>query len=208
MNVESRHQCLIYEGPPSRQLPTLATMIQRKLDEGYRCLYLNSPTMVAGLRSCLSATGFDVSIEVAKARLTLSSQTIGTGEDGFDVESMLRHLEDSLDQALDDGYRGLWASGDMTWEFGSEKNFTKLMEYEYKLENLFLKRHELCGICQYHMDTLPCEAPRQGLLTHRAIFINETLSRLNPHYVPFGQLNNYMVTDTSLDRMIAELCLV
>ncbi len=35
---------------------------------------------------------------------------------------MLHKLEDALDQALSDGYKGLWATGDMTWEFGSEKN--------------------------------------------------------------------------------------
>jgi hypothetical protein len=33
------------------------------------------------------------------------------------------------------------------------------------------------------MDTLPPEATEQALRTHPMIFINETLSRVNPHYV-------------------------
>ena len=41
-----------------------------------------------------------------------------------------------------------------------------------------------CGVCQYHADTLPAQAVGQGLLTHPSLFINETLSRVNPHYVP------------------------
>jgi MEDS: MEthanogen/methylotroph, DcmR Sensory domain len=88
-----------------------------------------------------------------------------------------------VDQALNEGYAGLWATGDMSWEFGPKKDFSKLLAYEWRLEELFSKHPTLCGICQYHKDTLPREIAHQGLLTHQAIFINDTLSRLNPHYV-------------------------
>ena len=33
------------------------------------------------------------------------------------------------------------------------------------------------------MRTLPCEVLRQGLLVHPSIFVNETLSRINRHYL-------------------------
>jgi len=183
---ESRHQCLIYEGSPSQQLPALAATIKRKLDDGHRCLYLNSRPMVAGIRSYLAAIGLDVESDMAKTRLVLSSESVISAGGGFDVDMMLDKLEDSLDQALSDGYKGLWASGDMTWEFGPEKNFVKLTEYEYGLEELMHRRPELSGICQYHQDTLPHGVTRQALLTHPMTFINETLSRVNPEYVPAG----------------------
>lgn len=202
---EPRHQCLIYEGPPSQQLPSLAALIKRKLHEGHRCLYLNSRPMVAGIRSCLASVGIDVVSDLAKDRLVLSSESVASANGGFDIDMMLHKLEDALDQALDDGYKGLWATGDMTWEFGAEKNFAKLMEYEYRLEELFSKRQELCGICQYHQDTLPREVPRKALLTHRMIFINETLSRLNPHYVPSEMSNEHLAANPELDEIIAAL---
>ena len=59
-----------------------------------------------------------------------------------------------------------------------------LLEYEVKLEDLFRRQPSLSGICQYHVETLPPEAVQHGLLMHPSIFINETLSRVNPHYVP------------------------
>jgi len=179
-------------------------MIQRKLDENQRCLYLNSRPMV-GIRSCLAALGIDVQREIANTRLVLSSDSVASADGGFDVGLMLRSLEDALDQALGDGFKGLWATGDMTWEFGSEKIFAKLMEYEYRLEELFCRRHELCGICQYHQDTLPREVSRQALLTHRMIFVNETLSRLNPHYVPSALSNERLATNPELGQQITAL---
>jgi hypothetical protein len=46
MQPSPRHQCLIYEGAPSKHLPALAAIIHDKLQQNHRCLYLNSPTMV------------------------------------------------------------------------------------------------------------------------------------------------------------------
>ena len=206
MERESRHQCMVYNGPPSQKLRILAVILKRKLEEGYRCLYLNSAPMVAGMRSTLAAMGIDVSYEIAKGRLVLSSEPVSSGRD-FNSEALLAKLEDSLDQAMNDGYKGLWATGDMTWEFGPEKNFSKLLEYEWGLEELFQKRKELCGICQYHLDTLPQEAMRQSLMTHPGIVISDTLSRINPHYLRSTQYAELKNTPTHvLDEMIANLC--
>jgi hypothetical protein len=205
-DVEPRHQCLIYDGAPSGQLPALAAVIQRKLAEGHRCLYLNSPPMVAGLRSRLVALGVDVMNETAKTRLVLSSNPVTSADGDFDVDLMLQNLEDAVDQALNDGHKGLWATGDMTWEFGPERNFAKLVEYELRLEKLFHKKPGLCGICQYHLATLPQQAARQGFLTHPSFFINQTLSRLNPHYAPFDPPGDQTIPSPELDAMIAALC--
>jgi len=205
MNQNPRHQCIIYAGAPSQKLPTLATTMLQMMNDGYRCVYMNSASMVAGMRSCLASMGVEVASLIAQKHLVLSSDPVSEDED-FDIAQMLQKLEDMLDQALKDGYKGLWASGDMTWELGSEKNFEKLLEYETKLEALFQKRKELHGICQYHYDTLPREVLRHGLLMHRAVYINETLSRLNPHYISSGIPSESTVANPLLDKMIVELC--
>ena len=205
MKTGPRHQCIIYAGAPSLKLPTLVNVMHQMMTSGYRCLYMNSPAMVAGVRSSLAALGVDVALEIDQNRLVVSSEPVFEGDD-FNIEQMLQMLEDELDQALNDGFKGLWASGDMTWELGSEKNFEKLMEYEWKLEALFKKRKELHGICQYHYDTLPRQVMRDGLMMHRTVFINETLSRLNPHYINSKLPSEKMAASPLLDKMIAELC--
>jgi hypothetical protein len=182
MEPISRHQCLVYEGSPAPHLRALAALIRHKLKENHRCLYLNSPPMVAGLRSYLYALGVDVPKEIMKGSLIASSDDGHLANGRFDIDLMLKMLSDEVDKALNDGYQGLWASGDMSWEFGPQKDFSKLLEYEWRLEELFLKHPSLSAICQYHKDSLPREAVQQGLETHQGVFINETLSRLNLHY--------------------------
>ena len=206
MKHESRHQCLIYGGPPSLKLPLLASIIQAKLAEGYRCIYLNSAPMVAGMRSSLYALGIDVELENKKARLILSSDPVSFDRP-FDSEVMLGKLEYYLDQAIHEGFKGLWASGDMTWEFGAGKDFSKLLEYEFGLEEMFRKRPELCGVCQYHQDTLPNDVMRQSLLVHPGIVISDTLTRINPHYLRHSWPTEQK-TNEKLDKVIATLCQV
>jgi len=203
----SRHQCLIYDGAPSRQLPAIASVICEKLKQGHRCLYMNSRPMVAGLKSQLAAEGLDVVQETIKGSLVMSSeQTHLLGDWEFDVPSMLGALERSVDQALKDGYQGLWASGDMTWEFGPAKDLSKLLEYECRLEEFMRAQPALGGICQYHADSLPREILRKGLQAHRHVFVNDTLSMINPHYLDrasFSQSTNHILElDRFLDKVL------
>src|ERR1700734_407877 len=123
MDPMPRHQCLIYAGSPSRHLAALAATMREKLEANYRCLYLNSPPMVAGIRSYLAADGLDVVQEVKNGSLVLSSDSGHLVDGVFDPARMLAMLADAVNDALAHGYAGLWATGDMTWELGSEKNF-------------------------------------------------------------------------------------
>jgi hypothetical protein len=184
LQTDSRHQCLIYEGAPSRHLPAIAAVLRRHLNQNRRCLYLNSPPMVAGMRSRLAADGLDVLGEVQKGRLAFSSERDHLVDGVFDIDRMIEALEGAVNQALEDGYEGLWASGDMSWEFGHDRDFMKLVTYEWRLEEYFHRQPALSGICQYHGGTLPAEVMRLGVLVHPCIFVNETLSVLNPHHIP------------------------
>jgi len=175
-----------------------------KLRQRYRCLYLNTRPMVAGLRSYLAAAGVDVVDAIAKGSLLLSSEQDSLADGSFDIDRMINALESAVEKALEDGFEGLWASGDLTWEFGPARDFSKLVEYELRLEELFRRKPALSGICQYHTDTLPREATRQGLVVHSAIFINETLSLMNPHYRESFAPD--ATPDPELDSAIVRLC--
>jgi hypothetical protein len=190
MNEISRHRCLIYDGAPSTQMPAMAAAISERLSANYRCLYLNSPPMVAGMPAYLRAAGVDPGDAIARGALVLSSDQEHLVDGEFNVERMLVKLADAVRQALSDGYAGLWASGDMLWEFGSEKNLAKLLSYEVGLESLLEAQPALCGICQYHRDIFPESGVKIAIYTHQAVYVNESLVRLNPHYRQLATLRS------------------
>jgi MEDS: MEthanogen/methylotroph, DcmR Sensory domain len=206
MPPATQHQCLIYDGAPSRHLPAIAAVVREKLEQNYRCLYLNSLPMVAGMRSYLAATGVDVAHETAKASLVLSSDQSHLTGGHFDVERMMRTLEDALGLALHDGYAGLWATGDMSFEMGHEKDLKKLLAYEWRLEEFLREHPAMGGICQYHAGTLPREMLRHSLLVHPSLFVNETLSMVNPHYLQPEFVTPEAAQKAELKAAMARLC--
>ena len=162
--------------------------------------------MVAGMKSSLAAKGVDVAEEISKGSLVLSAEQGHLVEGHFCVEGMIQTLEATLLQARKDGYKGLWATGDMTWEFGPLREFATILQYEWRLEEFFRTHPDLYGICQYHRDTLPAEVVHNGLLSHRSIFINETLSRINPFYVPPESFTEQTRNHGDWENMISNVC--
>ena len=63
----------------------------------------------------------------------------------FDPEYMIEQLRLACELAVADGHVGLWATGDMAWEFGPDKDFSKLLEYERALERLFVDPSDAAG---------------------------------------------------------------
>ncbi len=184
MDLIPRHQCLVYSGSPNLHLRPVSLVIRERLKQRHRCIYLNSEPMVAGMCSYLAAAGVDVEKEVRETSLILSSERPHLVNDRFEIDGMLKGLQSELERALLDGYAGLWATGDMTWEMGPDQDALKLAEYEGYLDE-FLRTHpQMGGICQYHADTLPKEILNSAVRLHPAIFINETLSVLNSQFSP------------------------
>jgi DcmR-like sensory protein len=205
MDSPSRHRCLIYEGPPSRQLPALAAAAREKIQQNCRCLYLNSPAMVAGMRSYLAAAGVDVAQETARGSLIFSSAQHLLNGDVFDVEYMVDALKSTLERALHDGFSGLWATGDMSWEFGPQKDFSKLLEYEWRLEEFMQTNPQMSGVCQYRSDILPRAAMRHGLISHTSLFVNQTLTLINPQCLRPDRFTRETGANFELDHFINKL---
>jgi hypothetical protein len=183
METGFRHQGFMHHGPPSRHIPMIAAVIKARLEQKHRCLYFDSKQMVAGLRSDLAQIGVDVARETAKNSLVFSSHLSHLSEDQtFDIDRMIAALEDALNQTLRDGYVGLWASGDVAWEFGPKADFGQLVQYEMRLEDFICTHAEISGICQYHAGVLPPDAMQTGREMHPSFFVDETQSRLNPDY--------------------------
>jgi hypothetical protein len=206
MESSGRHQCLIYEGAPSNHLPAVAAILLDKLKRNHRCVYLNSPTMIAGIHSHLAAAGLDVEHELNEAKLVLTSDRPHLAAGRFDVESMIQSLKDTLNRAIRDGYVGLFATGDMSWELGMQTEPANLLEYEWRLEKLFHERPELTGICQYHVGSLPSEMMRHSLLAHPSIFISAKKSLTNPYYLEPKSFIDEAAANARLDSAIHRLC--
>ena len=177
-----RHECMVYCGSPDRHLWAIALAMCDKLTHDHRCMYFNSPEMVTKLRWRFETLGIDVQRESDAGRLVLTSERPHLRNGLFDMDKMLRLLEEAFHGAMNDGYAGLWTSGDIGWEFGPGQDFSRLREYESKLDGFFTAHPEYGGVCQYHGPSLPSLAIQDAFHTHPMIFMTESLSVSNSRY--------------------------
>src|SRR5579863_7899203 len=179
----SRHKCLIYDGDATQQLPVVVPFLKEGLLNNWRCLYLGKPETLLMLEGALRKAGIDTTAEMKRGALLFSSDRHHLVNGAFDARAMVSGLSDLIDGAVQEGFRGLCATGDMKWELGPEKNFDRLVEYEALLEQLFREK-PLLGLCQYHRAVIPARTIRDALLTHRCTYIGDTLNRDNLFYMP------------------------
>lgn len=179
----SRHKCLIYDGDPSEQLPVVIPFLADGLRNNWRCLYLGSPAMVRMIDSALAAEGIDAGREIKKGTLVLSSERNHLANGDFEPRTIIDMLCGLIDSAVQEGFEGLCATGDMKWELGKSKNFDRLLEYEARLDQIFREK-PLRGTCQYHRDLVPNQAVHQALVTHQTAYVDGMLNRDNLFYVP------------------------
>lgn len=152
---QGQHICALYE-TPEQQLDTAVAYLADGLARGERCLYVGiSGAALEALRQQLHARGVDVGAAEASRALLLMTHGEAHLVDGcFDCERMLRMLNDTLEQALNDGFAGLRTCGDMSWLIDEPPGSDQVVEYEVLLNEFFRNVRGL-GMCQYDARRMP-----------------------------------------------------
>src|SRR5690242_14204551 len=109
------HSCLIYS-TPEEQCTVTCEYIARGLMRGERCIFLESPEKIQQIREALAEKGVDVAAEEARGALILSSSHDYLKEGRFDADRMLAFLKQTVDEALEQGFSAVRATGDLNWE--------------------------------------------------------------------------------------------
>ena len=175
------HVCGLYS-TPEEQLTAAIEYIRAGLDRGERCLYVCCEHALNDFRAALERSGINVAAEEKRGALMLLTKHQGHLAGGtFDPDKMISMLKAAVEDALNAGFSGLAAAGDMTWLLDEAPGSEKLAEYEARLNHFYENNHAL-GLCLYNRTKLPDAALDHGLATHRYIRIEGPILLNNPFY--------------------------
>lgn len=175
------HVCTLYS-TREEQLAAAIEYIKAGLSRGERCLYICCEHTPKQFRAALRKAGINVNGEEARGALVIMTKHDGHLKGGsFDPDKMISLLESAVQEALDAGFTGLAAAGDMAWLLDCPPGFEHLCEYEARL-NEFYRTHRALGLCQYNRTTLPHEMLDHCIGTHRYIRIDGPILLENPFY--------------------------
>ncbi len=195
------HVCGLYS-TPDEQLQAAVEYVRGGLERGERCLYVCCTHSVDEFRAGLKKAGINVKAEEKRGALKLITKHEGHLEGGyFDPDKMISMLHAAVKQALDDGFNGLCAAGDMSWLLDEARGSERVAEYEARL-NHFYKSNRALGLCLYNRTKLPDEALDHGLATHALIRIEGPILLENPFYEPPAEAARRKGRPSDLERKI------
>ena len=175
------HICTLYTSP-EEQLQAAVEYIKAGLARGEQCLYVCGEHTPEELRTALQAAGINVTEQELRGALSLATKAEAHLKDGhFNASSMISFLHQAVQDALDAGFSGLCAAGDMGWVMDGAPGTEDLSEYESRL-NEFYANNRALGLCQYNRKSLPPQFLDHCIATHRFVRIEGPIALENPFY--------------------------
>ena len=175
------HVCLLYANR-EEQLAAATEYIRGGLERGERCLYIVGEHTPDEFREGLRGAGIDVEAEEARGALVLITKHEGHLKGGFfSPDKMISMLHAAVKDALDSGFQGLCAAGDMSWLLDEAEGSHRIAEYEARL-NEFYPSSRALGLCLYNRNKLPAATLDHGIATHPHIRVDGNILLDNPFY--------------------------
>ena len=178
------HVCLIY-GNAVDQLSVIVPFLRQALARGERILYILDDRTTEEIIQALASAQLDVGYERERGALRfLTKQDAYLRLTKFIPERMIDFVRQQEEQALREGFSGLFLTGEMTWACGPEVGNDHLIEYEALLNQLEHHPH-LTILCQSRHNRSRFEAPsiHAALRTHPLVITGDALCG-NPFYQP------------------------
>ncbi|MGH7230892.1 MAG: MEDS domain-containing protein, partial [Nitrospiraceae bacterium] len=172
--------CLLYNNT-AEQMATVIPFFQEGLTRRERCLYVADEQTIEAVETALNEHGIDVralSGQGALHFLTKYDTFLRYGR--FEPPIMVEFMDKLINQAIQQGFRGLRFACEMTWALsvGCEG----LIEYE-AIINKWHSKWRAVSLCQYNRTKFTVQLQRDVLKTHPLAVVDEKLLA-NFYYEP------------------------
>ena len=158
------HACLFYRNAQD-ELAMVASFFAIGMRRRERCLCVFDQPRIARLRTALRAAGIAIDDAERDGRFILKTDDAYMANGRFEPEQMARMLGHEVQRALDDGFRGLRAAGEMKWALRKTVDINSFIAYEAMM-NQFYPRNAAVGLCLYSLRAFPPDLLEQVLRTH------------------------------------------
>ncbi len=151
------------------------------LNSNEKCVYVYEESDPDEISYLLFRSGVDADSFIKKGQLAfLPKEQTYVYEGFFNVQRTLDTIQEAHYQALISGFTGLRGFGEMSWALQGFPNSESLIEYEYRLNELF-DSLKLSAICQYNETLFPEDILLGAIYTHPEVIFHGQAHK-NPYY--------------------------
>jgi chemotaxis family two-component system sensor kinase Cph1 len=167
------HAALFYQ-TKEEQLDIVIPFIAIGLERNERCVYIVEDNTTSDICRKLQEFGVDVVEAREKGALKVVTKHETYLRHGvFQPDKMIGELCDAVDEAVDSGFAGLRATGELSWALDLPSALAQMVAYEEALEEHFYSK--FAALCQYDESRYPA-------------YIIERMKRLHPVVICGGEV--------------------
>jgi len=198
------HICMVCDDPQDR-LHAAAYYIAEGLRRNEFVMYAAEPDTLAALEGVLAEAGVDVAQEAQRGALNLLDTRTAYLIDGqFDPDRMYAVFENTIADALAQGYAGCRFAGEPTWALERADLRPGLLEFEARLNGLF-KTRKAAGFCVYDRSKWPAEVIRDVLRMHPVAVVNDLVCDNNIYYEQTPDASLTVSAERQVEWMLSQL---
>ena len=168
------HLCSFYENK-EEQFQIAFPFILEGLAKNEKCLYIADDNSVDEIKAGLLLHGIDVEECLKTGQLNIMNAKESYLKHGrFILDDMILQIESFVYRAINEGYSGVRATGELTWLIRELSFLEEFLEYEKTLNEVF--RHKPVKLlCQYNSKKLFGNIILGALRTHERVLIGLSL---------------------------------
>lgn len=161
------HAALFYRSKAD-QLACALPYIAIGLKRNERCVYIAVDNPALEILRRLDELGVNTAAALQRGALRVVTKSETYMRHGvFEPEKMVDDFHRDVQQALQDGFAGLRASGEMSWALDLPSALFRVIEYEQELHARWPAH--LSGLCQYDESRFPAQLIDEMTKMHRVI---------------------------------------
>lgn len=202
------HYCGIYSTEEEHRT-IITDFLTEGVERGEKMIYIINVQTAEDLRARLLETGIDVDALIRRGQLVILTTRDAYLRGGqFDPDTMISMLRAEVQKALDDGYTGLRATGEMTWALTGEPGSERLIEYESRLAEFF-PGSKCSAICQYDRRRFDSDVLLDTVYAHPKVLLgSDSFDNVSRYYVPelfrHPADRSGLLLDTWLDNLASQ----
>ena len=168
------HVCCFYE-TTEKQRAMLMPFLREGLERGRKVVYVLDAISPEAILAYFRRGGLDVEPYLTRGQMVfLTSDETHVREGVFDPDRMIVQLQAQTDQALAEGYGGLYITCETAWALRGVPGSERLIEYEGKV-NEFFPGSKCVALCQYDWRSFGPQLLMDVLSTHPVAVVNAVL---------------------------------
>lgn len=179
------HAALFYR-TKAEQFDAVIPFMAIGLERNERCLYIAEDNTPAEICGKLQEFGVDVvKAQKSGALSVVTKHETYLRHGAFQPDKMITDLCNAVQMAVDQGFRGLRASGELSWALDLPSALAQMVKYEEDLEKHFYSK--FAALCQYDQTRFPDH-------------LIERMKRLHPIIVCDGRVVRQLSNKWSLEK--------